>query len=117
MTSSKEGRTSPERVSVTATEAKNRFGWVLDAVTEGKVVVVTRHDAPRAVMLSAEAYEALAGEEVVDLGALTEEFDAFVESLQSPEAVARLNAAFEATPAELGRAAVDAARGEDPAGT
>jgi prevent-host-death family protein len=114
--SRKEGPTRPERLSVTATEAKNNFGAMLDAITEGKVVVVTRHDAPRAVMLSVDAYEGLAGDEVVDLGALREEFDAFVASLQSPEAPARLQAAFEATPEEVGRAALEAAQEAEPAG-
>jgi prevent-host-death family protein len=41
-------------ITVTALEAKNRFGKLLDRVARGEEVVVTRHDKPVARMIPAE---------------------------------------------------------------
>jgi prevent-host-death family protein len=41
-------------IRVTALEAKNRFGKLLDRVARGEEVVVTRHDKPVARMVPAE---------------------------------------------------------------
>jgi prevent-host-death family protein len=41
-------------ITVTALEAKNRFGKLLDRVARGEEVVVTRHDKPVARMLPAD---------------------------------------------------------------
>jgi prevent-host-death family protein len=41
-------------ITVTALEAKNRFGKLLDRVARGEEVVVTRHDKPVARMVPAE---------------------------------------------------------------
>ncbi len=41
-------------ITVTALEAKNRFGKLLDRVAGGEEVVVTRHDKPVARMIPAE---------------------------------------------------------------
>jgi prevent-host-death family protein len=41
-------------VTVTALEAKNRFGKLLDRVARGEEVIVTRHDKPVARMVPAE---------------------------------------------------------------
>jgi prevent-host-death family protein len=41
-------------VTVTALEAKNRFGKLLDRVARGEEVVVTRHDKPVALMVPAD---------------------------------------------------------------
>jgi transcriptional regulator len=60
----------PEHMMVTATDAKNRFGAILDTVGEGRVVVVTKHDAPRAVLMSMEVYQALAPEAERDAAVL-----------------------------------------------
>jgi len=40
-------------ITVTALEAKNRFGRLLDRVARGEEVVVTRHDKPVARMVPA----------------------------------------------------------------
>ena len=45
--------------TVTATKAKNEFGRLLDTAMQGTAVVITKHDAPRAVLLSMEAFTAL----------------------------------------------------------
>lgn len=41
-------------IKVTALEAKNRFGKLLDRVARGEEVVVTRHDKPVARLIPAE---------------------------------------------------------------
>ncbi|MGE0446357.1 MAG: type II toxin-antitoxin system Phd/YefM family antitoxin [Vicinamibacterales bacterium] len=97
-------------VTVTATEAKNRFGPLLETALRGGAVVITRHDAPKAVLLSMAEYEALRGATAPDLDDLAAQFDARVASLQSPAARKSLKAAFGAAPAELGRMAVAAQR-------
>ena len=42
-----------------ATVAKNEFGRVLDLALEHGGVVITRHNNPKAVLLSASEYQAL----------------------------------------------------------
>jgi prevent-host-death family protein len=96
--------------SFTATDAKNEFGRVLDAAIAEGAVVITKHEAPRAVLLSLDEYEALAGRVDPILDDLRAEFDALYESMQTPEAGRAMRAAFDATPEEMGRAAVAAAR-------
>jgi prevent-host-death family protein len=39
-------------LTVTATEAKTRFGPLLEAVIAGGSVIITKHDTPKAVLLS-----------------------------------------------------------------
>lgn len=99
---------SPELLS--ATDAKNEFGKVLDAVMQGGIVVVTKHDAPKAVIISVEHFDALSSGARRSLDALTAEFDALLEGMQTPAARSGMKAAFGASPKELGRAAVTAAR-------
>src|SRR6266852_3270376 len=84
--------------SVAATRLKNEFGTVLEQAARG-AVAITRHDAPKAVLVSYEDFEALVkGQNLNGLGA---EFDALLD---------RVQAAFNAAPAQLGRAAVKSAR-------
>jgi antitoxin Phd len=98
------------RVSVTATEMKNRFGRMLEEVAHGKAVVVTKHDGPRAVLISFDEYEALTQTAGVDIDLLSDEFDALLASMQAPAAAAAMAAAFAASAGELGKAAVAEAR-------
>lgn len=93
----------------TATEAKQAFGALLDRVVAGGRVVITRHEAPKAVLLSIEEYRRLAGPQPA-LEDLRAEFDTLVARLQTPAARRGLRAAFDASPAKLGRAAARAAR-------
>jgi len=48
-----------ELPSVSATLLKNSYAEVLDQVSENGAVAVTRHNKPRAVLLSVKDYEAL----------------------------------------------------------
>ncbi len=92
--------------SFTATDAKNEFGRVLDAAIAEGAVVITKHEAPKAVLLSLDEYEALAGRQEPKLDELRAEFDAMYQRMQTPEAGRAMRAAFDATPEEMGRAAV-----------
>ncbi|MCC6335902.1 MAG: type II toxin-antitoxin system Phd/YefM family antitoxin [Myxococcales bacterium] len=95
---------------VTASEAKNEFGRVLDEALRTGAVVITRHEAPKAVLLSMEEYRELVAGRTRQLDALTAEFDAMFERMQAPGFNEGMKAAFGASPQELGRAAVTAAK-------
>lgn len=98
-----------EIASYTATDAKNEFGRVLQKTTQG-IVVITRHDEPEAVMLSFDEFKDLAGARERKLEALSSEFDALLAKMQTREAREGMKAAFDASPARMGEAAVAAAR-------
>jgi prevent-host-death family protein len=102
---SKQSAASPI-LTVTATEAKMRFGPLLEAAIRGGSVVITKHDTPKAVLLSMAEFEALGGSRPPDLHALSDEFDTLLARLQTPDSRKALKSAFEATPKELGRLAV-----------
>lgn len=97
-------------VYMTSTEAKNGFGRVLDAVARDGTVFITRHNANQAVVMSVARYEELTGGAASRLDTLTAEFDDLLERMQTPAAIDGMLAAFRASPEELGRAAVAAAR-------
>lgn len=96
--------------SFSATDAKNAFGRILEAVLRSGRVIVTRHHEPKAVLLSLEEYESLAGSQQRQLESLSEEFDTMLARMQEPSARAAMQNAFEMTPAELGNAALEGAR-------
>ena len=95
---------------VAASHAKNSFGELLDRVAMAGAVAITRHDTPKAVLLSYEEFESLSSARSETLDALSAKFEGLLERLQTPAARDGLNAAFHATPEELGRAAAEAAR-------
>ena len=102
-------RSAPEH-SYTATQAKNEFGTLLDQAGHGATVVITKHDSPRAVLISMEQFNALRRAPEVKLNTLSAEFDLLLERMQTRKARSAMKAAFEASPAQLGKAAVAAAR-------
>ncbi|MBI2185965.1 MAG: type II toxin-antitoxin system Phd/YefM family antitoxin [Acidobacteria bacterium] len=104
--SSKSKRTAVATLTVTATEAKTRFGPLLETAIRGGAVVITKHDTPKAVLLSMAEFEALGGSGTPDLRALSEEFDDLLARLQAPARRKALKSAFHATSKELGRLAV-----------
>jgi prevent-host-death family protein len=97
-------------VKISATEAKNKLGEVLDSVLQGGMVLITKHETPKAVLLSMEEYGALSGATRSRLDTLNGEFDALLARMQTAKARAGRKAAFDASPKQLGKAAVDAAR-------
>lgn len=96
--------------AVSATRLKSEFGAVLEEATHGGgAVVITKHHTPRAVLLSYAEFTALIDAATPTLDELSERFDQLLASMQTPQAKAGVAAAFDATPAELGAAAVKAA--------
>lgn len=93
-------------LTVTATEAKSRFGPLLETAMRGGAVVITKHDTPKAVLLSMAEFEALGGSRPPDLKALSREFDGLLARSQTAGRRKALKSAFDATPKELGRLAV-----------
>lgn len=96
-------------VSVSATEAKNNFGGVLSRLEHNDAVFITKHKRPQAVVLSVQRYAELTRAEVPDLDLLSQEFDALVARMRTPEARTGTLAAIRSSSEELGRAAVRAA--------
>jgi len=96
--------------SISSTETQNSFGKVLGRVQRGAVIGITRHDEVSAVLLSAETYEALLVQRSDPLEKLRDQFDRRFAEMQTPRAKSGIRALFEATPRQLGRAAVKGAR-------
>lgn len=94
----------------TASDAKNAFGRLLETAERAGMVTITRHDQPKAVLLSIDEYRALAGAPEDALGALSDEFDAMLDRMQAAGARDAMQAAFDTPPRELGRIAVKGAR-------
>lgn len=99
-----------ETSSFTATEAKNEFGRLLEIALQGGLVVITKHETPKAVLVALDEFKALVGARKNRLDALCGEFDALLARMQTREARSGMKAAFDATPVQLGKAAVAAAR-------
>ena len=95
---------------VAATQAKNSFGELLDRVAASGAVAITRHDMPKAVLLSYEEFESLSSARSETLEALSTKFEGLLERMQTPAAKKAMASAFNASPTALGRAAAKAAR-------
>jgi len=106
-------RDAAKSSSVTATEAKNQFGQLLERAIKGERVYITRHEAPKAVLISVDDFQALSARATTKLDSLRGEFDALLERMQAPGARAAMKAAFGASADELGIAAVEAAKKRD----
>jgi prevent-host-death family protein len=94
---------------VTSTVAQNGFGRLMERVAQDEVVVVTIRNAPRAVLLSSERYEALVAAEAAVLPTLTREFDELFARMQDPAVRAGTRRGFQADGAAMGKAAHAAA--------
>lgn len=93
---------------IAATKVKNEFGAILDQATHGAVVAITRHDTPKAVLISYDEFQSLVRARSHTLDDLGTEFDALLARMQTPRARKGMKAAFNASPAQLGRAAAKA---------
>ena len=96
--------------SIPATRIKNEFGDALERAARGGAVAITRHDTPKAVLISYDEFQALVKARSPSLNELTGEFDTLLARMQTPGAKRGAAAAFAAGPKALGRAAVKAAR-------
>ena len=95
--------------AVTAARLKNEPATVIDHVLTGRAVAITRHDKPRAVLVSYEDFRQLAAAREASLGDLSAEFDRLLQGMQSPGQRAALERAFESSAAEIGKSAAQAA--------
>jgi PHD/YefM family antitoxin component YafN of YafNO toxin-antitoxin module len=77
---------------------------------QGGAVVITKHDSPKAVLISVENFNALSGAAETKLDTLSQEFDALLARMQTSKARRGMKAAFAASGKRLGQAAVAAAR-------
>ena len=96
--------------TVPASRFKNEFGAILEQAALGGAVAITKHDTPKAVLLSFAEFQALTKSSAPALDDLADRFDELLQRMQEPQAKQAVAKAFDATPEELGRAAVKAAR-------
>lgn len=97
--------------TVAATRFKNEFAAIVEQAALGGAVTITKHNAPKAVLVSYAEFEALTRANAPALDELTDQFDDLLERMQRPEAKAAVASAFDATPEQLGLAAQSAQRG------
>lgn len=99
----------PSRVlrSVPATQAKNRFGEILQTARDDGPVFIERHGHAQAVVLGIDAYNKLTSNERTSeerqIEYWTREFDALYTKMQTRAARQAADALFSATDAELNR--------------
>lgn len=90
-----------------ATQAKNRFGEILQTVRDLGTVFIERHGQAQAVVLGIDAYNKLIANERSpqerELDYWTRQFDALHARMQTHKASKAVDALFSATDAELNR--------------
>ena len=96
--------------SYSATQAKNEFGRLLEQAIHGEPVIITKHESPRAVLMSFAEFQALKQAPQAGLDTLRGEFDRLLQGMQTPTARRAVNRLFRMTPQALGKAAVAGAR-------
>jgi len=94
---------------VPATRFKNELAAMLEQAALGRPVAITRHDTPKAVLISYDEFRALMEARSPSLGALEAQFDALLGEMQAPAAREAMGRAFDASPESIGRAARKAA--------
>jgi antitoxin Phd len=95
--------------AVAATKVKNEFGSILEQAAVKGAIAITRHDKTRAVILSYDEFQSLTQARARSLDGGTEEFDELLKRMQAPGSRKSMKSAFNASPKEIGRAAVRAA--------
>ncbi len=96
--------------SIAATRVKNEFGAVLEQALKGGAIAITRHDTPKAVLISYDEFQALVKDRAPSLHELRADYDVLLAGMQTPKARKGMEAAFNATPAALGKAAAKNAK-------
>ena len=86
----------------TATEAKHKFGQLLDTALRIGPVAIIKQRKPAAVLISLDEYRALTEVEDRALAALSAEFDRQFDRMQVPGAAAAMQRAFDTPAAQLG---------------
>jgi antitoxin Phd len=95
--------------TVAASRFKNEFGAIFEQAALGGAIAISKHDQPKAVLLSYAEFESLVASRSPALDDLSAQFDDLLVRMQTPRARKGMAAAFNASPARLGRAAVKAA--------
>jgi prevent-host-death family protein len=98
-----------ELPSVDASTVKNQFREVAAQAAE-TAVAISRYGQPEWVLMSAEEFVRLEKSRRAPLDALTGQFDGLVAKMQTAKSQKAVQALFGAAPADLGKAAVKAAR-------
>jgi antitoxin Phd len=88
---------------VPATRFKNEFAAMFERAAHGQPVAITKHERPKAVLISYEEFEALMRARSAGLGELEARFDALLAQMQGPKARAAMERAFDSPPARVGR--------------
>src|SRR5258706_12880493 len=103
--------TTPQiTASISATDAKNEFGRILEKVIQGGTVVITKHHEPKAVLMSINDFNEIPRASRVKRDTLSAEFDPLLARMQTPAARPGLRAPLKGLPDQIGKAAVVAAR-------
>jgi len=85
---------------------------VIDLVSERRAVAILRHKTPEAVLIPVDDYVELVKLRRERLNLLTQRYDQMIARMRTAEAAAGVDALFNASAEELGRAAVAAANGD-----
>lgn len=96
--------------TVAAARVKEEFGEILERATRGGAVAITRREKPRAVLLSFDEFQSLVKERSTVPQDLDSMFDLLLARMQTLKAKKGMAAAFGASPARLGLAAMKAAQ-------
>ena len=86
----------------TASEAKHKFGQMLDTALRTGPVAITKQRKPTAVLISLDEYRALTQAEDRTLAILSAEFDRQFDMMQAPGATAAMQRAFDTPATQLG---------------
>ncbi|MGH7946313.1 MAG: type II toxin-antitoxin system Phd/YefM family antitoxin [Opitutaceae bacterium] len=95
--------------TVTASSLKNNFGEASMQASKG-ALAITRHNRAEFVLMPVGQYVELQRSRQAPLDALAAQFEAMVARMNTPAAKRGIAKLFKATPAELGKSAVKAAR-------
>lgn len=108
-TGRKPRRGNATAATVSSTKAKTSFRELIQKARRGPVFV-TVHKKREAVVMSVDEYEQLLANQRDPLADMARHFDTLVAKMQTSAHAAAVDALFNATPAELGKAAVQAAK-------
>ena len=100
---------SARSLTVSSTVARGTFGRVLTKASKNTDVCITRHGVPHAVLVSAARYRELLQASYA-LDSFDETHASLYAEMQNPEVILGTARGVAATPEEMGRAAMAAAR-------
>jgi len=105
---------SPELPTSPASELKNAFKNVFQQALQTGPVSITRNRKREAILLSADLYDKMVAEIAArdPLVFLQKEYEAFYQEMQTEKAAEAYEHLYNATPEQLGRAAVQFAGSE-----